>query len=318
MTKRWLRYAGLLALVGPWMGCARSSRSIFVVPRDTAEAFWVTEHMGAAEAAARYGVHIYWNGPNGENDVQQQIVLADRAIHERAMGLVVSPSSPFALNTVIQRALAKGISVVVLGPAIPVAPAQGLSFVETDMAQTGKLAAERAESIGGKVALLGLDALTPGSTDRAEAFEQAMAAEEKPLPIVERIGGPLILSRLEAEAERMLRRHPDVTVIFALNNVSTRAAAAAVLALGVSDRVRVIGSDQTLDTMYQLRLGQIDSLVIQDMRALGQKAVDNIVAARAGKPVALRTIVAPALLTRKTIDDEAMQQKLMMNWRVGS
>src|SRR6202043_2617481 len=113
LFKRSLYAAGILG-VFCCVGCHRfsSNRVISVIPRQASEYMWVTEHVGVNEAAARHKVSVYWNGPTEEGDVEQQVVLAERAISDGNLGLILSPSNPFALNTVVQRSLVAGMSVV--------------------------------------------------------------------------------------------------------------------------------------------------------------------------------------------------------------
>ncbi|MES2390338.1 MAG: hypothetical protein V4555_01755, partial [Acidobacteriota bacterium] len=80
-------------------------------------------------------------------------------------------------------------------------------------------------------------------------------------------------------------------------------------------RTKVVGINQGLDLLFDVRHGSVDSLVIPDMRGMGQQAVRNLVAARAGRFVAPSTIFEPVLLTRDNIDTEVMQQRLKLDWR---
>jgi ribose transport system substrate-binding protein len=310
-----LCWGGLCLLLA---GCSTASRTIYVVPRDTAEAFWVSEHTGAAAAAAHAHVKLYWNGPNGEDDVERQITLAERAIHDDAMGLVLSPSSPFALNTVVQRALASKMPVVILGAPVPLASAPQLYFVEPDVAAVGRLAVQRVAQAGGEVGVIGIDPLTPGSVDRLEAFTNALRDDPMKTKLVARLNAPLIFGQLELETERMIRAHPGLTAIFALNVTSTRATVAAVRVMHAQGRIRIVGCDQTLDLLFMLRSGDIDALVIQNMPVMGRDAVEDVVSARHKRSVPSVITVAPALLTRGNIDTDAMQDMLLMDWRVGS
>jgi len=305
---------GWLMVLGCLLGCRGTTRTIFVIPRDTAEAFWVTEHTGAAEAAVQNQVALYWNGPNGEDDVEAQILLAERAIREHAMGLILSPSSPFALNTVVERALRRKMPVVILGPEVPVASAPGLFFVHADVAAMGRLAVARLDRHTQVVAITGTDPLMPGSVERAAEFAQA-AAERGDVNVVARLSGPLIFGQMELETEHIIRTHPELTAIFSVNVAATRATVAAVRAMHATDRIRVIGCDQTIDLLYLLRRGEVDALVIQNMRTMGRKAVEDVVAAREHQQAEPVTVVPPALVTKANIDSDEIQALLLMDWR---
>src|SRR5437899_1163005 len=124
-------------------GCRRGSHSnvICAIPRDPSGSLYVTQHAGMAHAAGRLGMKVYWNGPRGGDDTQQQIELMERAIQQRDAGIVITPTAAFALDTVIQRALSDKIPVVILGPPIPFPSDPNLSFVINDLEQSASMAA---------------------------------------------------------------------------------------------------------------------------------------------------------------------------------
>lgn len=88
-------------------GCRQSASklTIAVIPRDTAGEIWVSEHGGAVDAAHESRLHIYWNGPSRDDDVEQQIALSERAVARHYYGLILSPNNSFALGNLIQRAV---------------------------------------------------------------------------------------------------------------------------------------------------------------------------------------------------------------------
>jgi len=113
----------------------------------------------------------------------------------------------------------------------------------------------------------------------------------------------------------MIEDYPRITAIYAVSVTATRGAAAAIRSSQREGKIRIVGSDQTLDLLFLLRRGAIDSLVIEDMRGMGMQAVQNIVATRQGRSVQATTYYEPVLLDRKNIDKEANQQMLKMDWR---
>jgi ABC-type sugar transport system substrate-binding protein len=301
-------------------GChsVRRHRVISAIPRNTAEAYGVAEHAGLSEAAALNHVSIYWNGPRGGDDSEQQIVLVERAIEQNSMGIVLTPNAPFALDTVIQRALSHGIPVVVLGPSISLPPNRNLSFALNDAERAGELAAERIHRIvgdQGEIAIAGIDPMSPGSKDLADNFEASLSRLAPGIHTTSKLVGSFTFGQAELETEKMIEDYPRITAIYAVSVAATRGAVAAVRTSRKEGRISIVGSDQTLDLLFLLRRGAIDSLVIEDMRGLGMQAVQNIVATRQGHPVKTTTYYEPALIDRKNIDNEAIQRMLKMDWR---
>lgn len=300
-------------------GCHTAPRRVVsAIPSNTTDALFVSEHAGLAREAAKNGLSVYWNGPNREAGISRQIALTERAIADNDFGIVLSPVAPFALDSVVERALAKKIPVVILGPPLRLAPHENLSFVSGDIERTGQLAAGRIHALvgdAGEVALVGIDPMEPGSTDCARAFEAALAKEAPRVRIVSRLVGTLSAGQTEMAVSQALEEHPKIAAIYALNLNDTRGAAGAIHGAGRDGQVKLVGNNQSLDLMMQVRHGTVDALIVQDMRSMGEQAVRNVVAARAGQSVAARSLFEPVLLTRDNIDSEAMQQRVKLDWR---
>jgi ribose transport system substrate-binding protein len=295
-----------------------SNRVISVIPRQASEYMWVAEHVGVNEAAARQKVGIYWNGPTEERDVEQQVVLADRAITSGNFGLILSPSNPFALNTAVQKSLAAGMSVVIVGNPLSLKPEKRLSFVLNDETQAGTLAANRIYTSlhgHGEILIIGMDPLSPGSSDRSAAFEVALEREAPAIQVVDRLKGFLSFGQAELATEKAIRANPHLSAILALNATATRGAIAAVGTTHSSDHILIVGCDYNFDLLFLLRKKVLDALVVQNMHEMGRIAVDSIMAEDRGASVPPYTFVKPVLITRDNIDDEAIQRMLYMDWR---
>lgn len=278
----------------------------------------MSEHGGAADAAFQKHLHIYWNGPSRDDDVEQQIALSERAVAGHYYGLILSPNNSFALDNLIQRAVSGGIPVVITGSEIPMAPKPGLSYVLNDADTMGQLAAVRTNEIlrgKGNIAILGTDALSPGSMERSDAYENAVHRIAPQINIAAKMAGSFSFGQAELASEQMIRANPRLSVIFALGINETRGAVEAVHSMQKESRIRIIGCDQTLDLLFLLRRGEIDSLVVENTRAMGYRAVEEIAAEKHGEKVPPRVLIKPLLVTRENIDEPAIQQVLSLRWR---
>jgi ribose transport system substrate-binding protein len=91
---------------------------------------------------------------------------------------------------------------------------------------------------------------------------------------------------------------------------------AAVINKNMQKQLRIVGCDQNLNLLYRIRHGELDGLVVQDMRQMGKDAVQQVMAQRRGDPVPEKTLVPSRLVTADNIDDPAIQQMLKMDWRL--
>lgn len=312
--------AVLAAAISLSCGCdsASSHRFISAIPRDDTEAYFVSEHAGLADVARHHNISIYWNGPSGTNDIEQQIALVERAISRGHFGIVLTPTAPFALDTVIERAIAHKIPVVILGAPISLPRDPNLSFVLNDSQRSGALAAERIHQLvgdKGEIALAGIDSMSPGSTSCAVAFETTLHQIAPNIRIVSRLTGPYTPGQSETAIEEILDGHPQLRAIYSLNPGVTHGAVAAIRDSRREGKVALIGNDQTIDLLFLVRENVIDSLVIEDMRGMGAQAVENIVSLHDSRAVPSVSYFEPMLLTQTNIDTETMQQRIKMDWR---
>lgn len=308
---RCLWLAGALLFVA---GCAAhpSRERIAAIPSHN-ERGSLSERAGLEEEAQRDHVSVYWNGPSNW-DVPRQIDLIESAARARSYGIAINPVSLFADNTAIHEALEASIPVVIMQDPIRTAPSPHLYFVLEDPQASASLVAQRLNAVmkgTGEVALLGLDPLHPGSSERFAALESALPRLCPHIRIDNRAAGPFGPGYLEMEAERILDSNPHLNAIVALNAESGRAAAAVLRSRRLTGKVRLIAFDQNLDLFILLRRGEIDSIIVQNTRGIGEQAAEDIVADRSGRHVPQTIYLKPLLLTRENIDEESVQQFLM-------
>jgi ribose transport system substrate-binding protein len=296
---------------------ARFSRQrIFAITGDI-EQSPLSEHVGIEEAAYNAKVDVYWNGPRNL-DVQRQIDLISSAVRARSYGVAINPASIFADNTAVRDALKARIPVVILLDPVRIAPAPHLYFVLEDTRSSAALVTQRLKHLfgdAGEVAILGLNPLYPGSVDRFQDLEAELQRDCPGIRVNDSVVEPFGYGYLEIGAERILREHPQIEAIVALNVRSGMAAVAAIRNLHYAKKVRVIVFDQSVELFVLLRKGAVDSIVAQDMRGIGSKAVSDIVADRNGQRAPQTAYLEPMLVTRDNIDEEKVQQFLLMNWQ---
>jgi ribose transport system substrate-binding protein len=280
---------------------------------------WVSEHVGANDAASQYHVNIYWNGPTEEGDVEPQIELADRAIRDHDLGLVLSPNNPFALNTAVERSLEAGIPVAIVGNPVSLANEERLTFVLNDEREAGTLLAHRVEQVlnhRGEVLILGIDPVASRYPDRAAEFETTLSREDPDIHVVERVKSAFNFGAAELSAEQAILAHPHLAAIVSLNTEASRGAVAAVNATHRATHISIIGCDYSMALVFLLRHGLIDSLVAQNMRAMGELAVESVMKESRGTPVPAKIYLKPVLITRDNIDSDPIQWMLYTDWRV--
>ena len=300
-------------------GCVTTPKPVVsAIPLGTNDACYVAEHAGLAEQAETHHLNVYWNGPSREGDIARQVELVKRAIHDKSFGIVLSPSSAYALNSVIERAVSQKIPVVILGPPLKIVASPSLSFVTSDVEKTGSLAAQRIHAAGRaqeEILIAGINPSLPGSQACARAFEVEIKRLAPQAKVIDRLVGAFSTTQAEIAIRTTLEAHPNVTAIYAIGLNDARGAARAVHNQPHARPIRIVANNYSLDVIYEMRHGNIDSLVIPNMRAMGAQAIENVIQARMGEAVQAQRTFQPILLTSENIDQDAVQSAIRLDWR---
>ena len=284
------------------------------IPRSANNSIYLSEHLGLLEESRKEGLRLHWND-SLFGDAERQIALIQLAVEHRSYGIVFDTRALYATNVALSQALSHDIPVVVLLSRLPIPPERHLGYILEDVQTSARLVAERLQGRKVKVndvVLLGSDSSMPGATERFTAVEDALTRSVPATHIVKRIAGPLSLSYYEATLGQFLRAQHVDTVI-ALNSQAGFAAIEVLRELHLQKTVHVVAFDQSLELLLLLRTGELDSLVVQNMRSMGKLAIDEIVADHHGQPIPAYVLVPPLLVTRDNIDTESVQRTLQMN-----
>jgi ribose transport system substrate-binding protein len=305
------RRAALAALLsGIVAGCKRDRKQIAVIPKATSHLFWVSVQAGAFAAGQEFGVDVLWNGPALETDFSRQIQIVDSMTARRVDGIALAAAERKALVQSVDRAMAAGIPVTIFDSGLD--STNYMSFVATDNYAAGKLAAStlgRLLNGNGKAAVV---LHVPGSfstMERERGFEDGIK-EFPGINVVQRQYGMSDRAKALAAAENILTAHPDLDGIFASTEPSSRGAALALKARGLSDKVKLVAFDSS-DTMIEdLKGGTIDAMVVQDPFRMGHEAVRSIVDKLNGATPPKRLDLEAIVVSRENLEQPDIRKVL--------
>ncbi|WP_418515750.1 LacI family DNA-binding transcriptional regulator [Curtobacterium flaccumfaciens pv. flaccumfaciens] len=176
----------------------------------------------------------------------------------------------------------------------------GLDVVASDEAAGGRLAADHLIGLGHRRIAHVTGSGGPAAVRRQATVAQLVASGIEPLVYG---SGPTSETTGYEGMRLALREHPDLTAVFAANDVMAMGAIAAVQEAGlrVPQDVSVIGNDETpLAASPLLRLTTVDPHNDEVGRLAAARLVERIGAA-AGTPTdPIRTLVPPTLVVRST------------------
>jgi ribose transport system substrate-binding protein len=268
----------------------------------------LTEDMrrGAEAAAEGAGYQIYWNAPTRADDVDRQVRIAEKAVERGAEALIIGPTNPWGVTTVIDRLIQRKMPIVVVQTESPVPTGTYVTTVTPDQEDFGRIGADRiAEITGGvgRVAIVGLDRGEPETLARAQSFMDEI--EKHPgIEVVAQSSGSVQMLEAEQSIKGILNAYPDLKALFAVSADATQGAMLVLQDAKSDRRISLVGSDRDLFLMDSLRDGKIDSLIAADGYRIGYLAVMAALDGTRGRPLERPVHVRAALLTRKDAQNQ--------------
>ena len=316
-------------LAGAWL-CAlhilscssHNTPRIVVIPQTEGLSMWDAIHVGAESQAQRSGLSVYWIAPTREDDVDGQIALVERVTDDRYQGLILAPSQALALISPVRRALDRGIPTAIICSPLPLPRSPNLINIVNDDELGGRMAAQRVAALlhdHGKVALLGMNPDITGLMTRAHSFELELARIAPGIEIVERHAGSFNASHEQQVAEDTLHAHPGLDVIVALT-WDTADGAYRALESSANTRATHIVAFDCIGVPAFDQWTHLDSIIQQNTRAMGQKAVEALGTRLRGGPMPADMVVPPRLITRENANNADVREMFsadleLWNWR---
>ncbi|MCZ2077056.1 MAG: substrate-binding domain-containing protein [Bryobacterales bacterium] len=301
--------AALLLLFGD--GCNRSkNRIIGVVPKGRAHLFWQSVHAGAVKAAREAAVEVTWNGPPTETDYNVQLQIVDSMINRKVDAIVLAPIDRKVLVSVVERANAQGIPVVIFDS--PIDTENFVSQVATNNYAAGEMAAERMGEIlkgKGEVVMVAVQPGAASTMDREKGFEDTIQRKFPGIRIIDKRYGMADFAKSLAVTENMLTAHPGLDGLFA-SNESSAVGAAQALKGRPGTKVKMVGFDWSPTLLEDVKAGVIDSLVVQDPFRMGYDSVKAALEKLNGGTPSKIQDLPPRLVTRENLNNPDIQQQL--------
>lgn len=294
---------GTLAAMIPGARHPSSVPVIAFIPRTTGTNLTEDMHRGAAAAAMAAGYRIYWNGPTREDDLDRQIVIAERAVRGGAKALILGPTNIWGVTTMVNDFTARNLPVVFVQTVSAQPPGAYLTSVTPNQVQFGRIAAVRVAELthgSGEVAIVGVNRGTPETLVRAESFLQAIRAYPH-IRVVAEMPGAVQIMEAEQGTRELVNRYPNLKAIFALSADATQGVTLALQERNPHPAIALIGSDRDLFLAANLEQGRFDSLVASDGYQIGYLAVQTALAGIQGHPLPPPKYVPVELLTRESV-----------------
>lgn len=181
-------------------------------------------------------------------------------------------------------------------------------FVDTTVVSNNYLAGQQcaqhllAHASGGNIALL-KHSETRSSVERIQGFLDTLKGNSA-FRVVDQAECQGQLEQAMPAMQDMLRRHPDIDVVMALNDPAAMGAMAALQTVGRLDKVLVYGVDGVPETREMIRQGHMMASAGQSPRAIGRQAVEQAYKLLAGEQVPRIVQLPTQLLNKENINTD--------------
>ncbi|WP_212628958.1 substrate-binding domain-containing protein [Pseudomonas sp. KB-10] len=272
---------------------------IGLVPAGTS-AYWAELEAGARRTADDLQLQLYTRGPAQEGRVEVQLQLIEHVLAHGCKALIIAPAGD-AIDTRIAALRAEGIPTVYVDRSV--AGDGAYALVATDNFLAGQLAGQQlAERLGrgGRVGVLRLRPGLQSTEERERGF--LLAAQSAGLQVV-------FDSYLGDDRQRIVQalseQLPRLDGLFSANGTSTRATLAALRQLGKAGQVDFVGFDGGEPLLSALREGQIQALLLQQPKAMGDHAVRLVQRALSGERASsrLQLLLEPRVMSARDLAD---------------
>jgi ribose transport system substrate-binding protein len=213
--KKWFSIALALALVFGVTAIAAAENGMYisVISKGEQHAFWQAVRKGCEDAAAEYGVDMFYYGPPSEADIALQVDALKAEMDKGPAALALAALSTESVMAELQDCIDKGIPVIGFDSGVPNAP-EGSIFAtaSTNNKNAAALAAEEMLKLEGfkdamaaatpeapfVIAVLSQDATSESVTGRTNGFVERMTELAGEIGVVAVTGHDLWAAPAEA------------------------------------------------------------------------------------------------------------------------
>ena len=284
---------------------------IVCIPKamDDSNDFWTAMIEGAQMAALDNDAELIIMSPRLETEIDVQNQMIEDAIAMQPSAIVLAPCDYTKTTAYAQKVVDAGIKLLILDSTMD--KDFGCTVVATDNVEAGRKMGEYMKDHLNEDSVIGIVGHVKGAstaTDREKGIREAIGAYEN--QIVDVVFCNSSYSTAIEVTEQMLAEHPDINVIFGLNEYSAVGAARAIKKLGLAGKVHMIGFDSSLEEVSMMEEGVIDAIVVQKALNMGYLGVTIAYQESLSSEIQDDVDSGSVLITKDTIYTEENQKLL--------
>jgi len=251
------------------------------VTKTDSNPYFVKLRESAKALAATQGAEVIALSGKFDGDNEGQVSAIENLIQQGVKGIMITPSNSAGILNAIKEAEAKGILVVALDSETTPKTAVAATYA-TDNQQAGTLLGKYVKaSIGStapKIITLDLDPSASVGIQRHNGFLEGMGLSDGTPSQV--IGTALTAgdqTKAQSAMENLLQAHPDVNVVYSINEPAGRGAYQALTAKNLQSKVTLGSIDGSCSGVQYVKDGKFVATVMQFPKVMAEDGVKAIV-----------------------------------------
>lgn len=291
-----------------------SRYKVALIAKSTGLEFWNAVFTGAQAAATEYNIELTVTAPDDEEDFETQNTLIENAVEEGAKAIIFSAIDYEANAAAIDAAAQAGVLIINIDSQVNSDHVS--AYIGVDNYGAGRMAAQSAlDGVSGqlRVGLVNYEVNGANGRDRAagacDAFQESGRAE-----VIATVQTHPNSEDARRDVLEMLRDHPEINVLVALNEPIGVGTARAVHQMQRADDLWLVAFDSNGETVDALQNGAVDALIVQNSYSMGYFGVQSAYKMLAGQGSSVETnnVTAAAVVTRDNMFAMDNQRELFL------
>lgn len=306
LKRLWMIVLGvfLVYIVGTvtWQLSQEKTFSVILIPKqlELANDFWKLVIDGATEASKAYEIELEILGPNKEGSYDMQKELIAKAIKKKPDAIILAAEDYEKTSIEAQKIKEQGIKLIVIDSGIK-------GKIEDVMIATNNFEAgikmgyriKKLLAKEGEVVIMNHSKSTLTGIDRERGIRTTLSDMEE--RIVASYDCHSDTTTAYEKTIEAVNTYPDLKVVAALNQYTALGAAKAIKMLDLSDQIKVVGFDNSIEQVKYLEEGIYDSLIIQNPFYMGYMSVEQTVNLLRGEEVEVNLSIGSTLITKENM-----------------
>ena len=254
--------------------------TIGLVTKTEVNPYFVKLRQAATAEAEKQGAKLIARFGKFDGDNEGQVAAVEDLISAGVKGILITPNNSTGMLGIIKKARDKGVLVIALDTATDPANAVDATLA-TDNFEAGVLQGQYArKALGSKAPKLAmLDGTPGGSVDvqRHDGFLKGFGLKEGDPAIVGKQNTHGAQDEGQTAMENLLTAHPDINVVYTINEPAAEGAYAAIKARGKLKDIVLTSIDGGCLGVKYVKEGKIAATVMQFPKIMATRGVDYVV-----------------------------------------